>query len=71
MRDILAVRAEAFHEYTYPRALVEMPPETEDTAFNRAARVYEAEIKRLQAELAAARDRATYWHDKAHGGSLA
>lgn len=59
MRDLLAVRAEAFHEYTYPRALVEMPPETVDTAFNRAARVYEAEIKKLQAELAAAQRRVT------------
>lgn len=58
MRDLLAVRAEAFHEFTYPRPIVEMPPETEDTAFNRAARVYEAEIKKLQAELAAARQRA-------------
>ena len=57
MRDIQAIRAEAFHEYTYPRPLVEMPPETEDTAFNRAARVYEAEIKRLRAELAAAQTR--------------
>jgi hypothetical protein len=57
MRDLLAIRAEAWHEYTYPRTLVDMPPETEDTAFNRAARVYESEIKRLQAELAAAERR--------------
>jgi hypothetical protein len=57
VRDLLAVRAEAYHEYTYPRPIVEMPPETEDTAFNRAARVYEAEIKKLQAELAAAQRR--------------
>jgi hypothetical protein len=57
VRDILAVRAEAFHEYTYPRPIVDMPPETENTAFNRAARVYETEIKKLQAELAAARQR--------------
>lgn len=57
MRDLLAVRAEAFHEYTYPRPIVEMPPETEDTAFNRAARVYETEIRKLQGELAAAQKR--------------
>lgn len=57
MRDILAIRAEAFHEFTYPRPLVDMPPIEEDTAFNRAARVYEAEIKRLQAELTATRSR--------------
>lgn len=57
MRDILAVRAEAFHEYTYPRTLVEMPSESEDTAFNRAARVYETEIKNLRAELAEAQQR--------------
>jgi hypothetical protein len=59
MRDLLAIRAEAFHEFTYPRPIVDMPPETEDTAFNRAARVYEAEIKKLQAELAAAQQRVT------------
>lgn len=57
MRGILAVRAEAFHEFTYPRTLVDMPPIEEDTAFNRAARVYETEIRRLQAELTAARAR--------------
>jgi len=58
MRDILAVRAEAFHEFTYPRTLVDMPPIEEDTAFNRAARVYEAEIRQLRADLSAAQHRA-------------
>jgi hypothetical protein len=54
MRDLLAIRAEAFHEFTYPRPIVDMPPEAEDTAFNRAARVYEAEIQHLQTKLAEA-----------------
>jgi hypothetical protein len=58
VRDLLAIRAEAFHEFTYPRPIVEMPPEHADTAFNRAARVYETEIKLLRAELAVARQRA-------------
>lgn len=59
MRSILAIRAEAFHEYTYPRTLVEMPPESADTAFNRAARVYETEIRLLRAELAMLKMRAS------------
>ena len=54
MRDLLAIRAEAFHEFTYPQTVVDMPPEHADTAFNRAARVYEAEIQGLQNKLAEA-----------------
>jgi hypothetical protein len=54
VRDLLAIRAEAFSEFTYPRPAVEMPSEHENTAFNRAARVYEAEIQHLQTKLAEA-----------------
>lgn len=49
MRDILAVRAEAFHEFVYPRA--ETEPPRPDSGFMRAARVYEAEIEHLRRKL--------------------
>jgi len=52
MRDILAVRAEAYHEFVYPRAEVEPPGPS--SPFMRAARVYESEIEHLRRKLAEA-----------------
>jgi hypothetical protein len=67
MRDLLAIRAEAFHEYSYPRPLVDMPSEHADTAFNRAARVYEAEIQHLRVKLAEAKG---HYEDMLNEGAL-
>jgi hypothetical protein len=52
MRDILTVRAEAYHEFVYPRAEVEPPGPS--SPFMRAARVYELEIEHLRRKLAEA-----------------